>query len=102
MTHRVYVRELKPNSRGTPYEVTYEGEVLLPSAMTPLFDAARALQERGLSGPLEMWDTGRSYPRMKSTIEAAARLTVRDGGLSTPRITKWTPWGKATEEDPSE
>lgn len=81
---------LAVGQRGPLYNVTCRGELIVERTAQPLLDGARALAERGLSGPFEMWDHVRPFPRMRSTIEAAARLRVTEGeGL--PRFREWTP-----------
>lgn len=88
MTHKIYITNVKAGKRGLLYNVTYDGEVICQSSITPLLDAARTLASRGLEGNLEMWDMERPYPRMRSTIAAAAKLAVIDTG-SGPRFVKY-------------
>lgn len=88
MTHKIYIAKVKTGKRGFLYDVTYEGETICQSSMTPLLDAARTMRERGLDGDLEMWDAIRPYPRMRSTIAGAAKLAVVDTG-SGPRFAKY-------------
>jgi hypothetical protein len=71
---------------GPLFEVYYENELVCVSA-EPLLGGARALREQGLSGPLEMWDEARPYPRMRSTVEKAASQTVEEGE-GVPRFRK--------------
>lgn len=54
MTHKILVIPHQTTS-GLRYEVCYEGEMLVKSSRQPLFAAARILQERGLTGELEMY-----------------------------------------------
>jgi hypothetical protein len=88
--HKIYIREVKAGKQGLLYDAEYDGEVICASTLTPFLDACRVLQGRGLGGPAEMWDTVRPYPRMKSTVEAAAKLTVTDVGYG-PVFRKWRP-----------
>lgn len=90
MTHKIYLTKVKAGRRGLLYDVSYEGEVICQHSLTPLLDAARTLAQRGLGGDLEMWDTVRPYPRMRSTVEAAARLAMVDSGNG-PRFVKYRP-----------
>ena len=87
---KIYVVQKSYGVRGEIYEVSYNGQVIVASTSMPLLDGARALQNMGLSGPLEMWDHQRPYPRMRSTIEVAAKFTVREGDHR-PKFKKWTP-----------
>lgn len=82
---------LAVGQRGPLYNVTCRGELIVERTTQPLLDGARALAERGMSGPLEMWDRVSSFPRMRSTIEAAARLSVEEGE-GAPRLRKWKPF----------
>ena len=86
--HKIVIYAVKAGKQGLLYDAEYDGEVICISTLTPFLDACRVLQARGLSGPAEMWDMVRPYPRMKSTIEAAAKLTVTDMGYG-PTFKKW-------------
>jgi hypothetical protein len=88
--HKINIYAVKAGKQGLLYDAEYDGEVICTSTLTPFLDACRVLQARGLSGPAEMWDAVRPYPRMKSTIEAAAKLTVTDVGYG-PTFRKWRP-----------
>lgn len=88
MTHKLYIQKVKTGKRGLLYDVSYDGQTICASTMTPLLDASRALASRGLGGNLELWDTVRPYPRMSGTVEGCARLAVIDSG-SGPRFTKY-------------
>jgi hypothetical protein len=86
--HRINISVVRAGKRGLLYDAEYGGEVICSSSLTPFLDGCRVLRARGLSGPVEMWDAVRPYPRMKSTIEAAAKLTVRDTG-HWPAFRRW-------------
>lgn len=62
------------------------GDRLLCTSDTPFFDAARVLASEGVAGdePLTMTHAGSETICLRSTIQAAARLTVEDSakGLS--------------------
>jgi len=88
--HRINISVVKAGKRGLLYDAEYGGEVICSSSLTPFLDRCRVLQARGLSGPVEMWDMVRPYPRMRSTVEAAAKLTVTDAGYG-PVFRKWRP-----------
>jgi len=69
------------------------GEVLVTGTPQPFLDACRVLQARGLTGPVELWDAVRPYPRMRSTIEEATRWTVEEGRTVSPKLRKYKPFG---------
>ena len=91
--HRIYIQpstdsrtgRTKFGNSGSLYDAIYEGELIVWSSHQPFLDACRVLLARGISGPAEMWDHIRPFPRMRSTIEAAAKLTVSEG-KGTPRF----------------
>lgn len=83
--------------RGPLYEAWHAGELLDGASTQPMLDGCRALAAKGLTGPVEMWDAIRPYPRLRSTIEVAAKLTVREGSKGTPRLSKWTPYERGEE-----
>ena len=87
--HKVFVGNVRVGKSGLLYDVEHEGEVIVRGSTTPLLDACRALAERGLQGPVEMWDRVRPFPRMISTVEAGAALTIREGSAGAPRFVKW-------------
>lgn len=87
---KIYIRQKGYGSRGPLYEVSYEGQVIVPSTTTPLFDGARELEAMGVNGPLEMWDHELPYARMRSTVKAAAKSTVHEGE-NRPKIGKYFP-----------
>ena len=87
---KIYIYKVGVGKRGILYDVEFDGEVICQSSLTPLLDACRVLLSRGLTGNVEMWDYVRPYPRMRSTIEGAAQLTVTDRGAG-PVFVKWRP-----------
>lgn len=99
--HKIYINMVRTGKRGLLYDVEYNGEVICQSSLTPLLEAARTLAQRGLGGDLEMWDRVRPYPRMRSTIEGAARLAVVDLG-SGPRFAKWRSKADSEAQDGEE
>ena len=46
----------------------------------------------GLTGDVELWDETRPFPRMRSTVEATAGLTVQEGRRQSPKLSKWSPF----------
>ena len=98
---KIYIYAVKAGKRGLLYDVEYDGETICTSTTIPFLDGCRVLQERGLTGPVEMWDAVRPYPRMRSTVEAAAKLTVADIGYG-PRFKKYAPYVTIPTKDGEE
>jgi len=101
MTHRIVISPARQpdgafrySSRGPLYAARFEGEEILSRSIEPFLDGCRILKARGLSGPVELWDEIRPFPRMRSTIEAAARLTVQEGNGG-PKFRRWLPHPRA-------
>jgi hypothetical protein len=68
-------------ARGPRYAVRVnkpDGLVLIDGTTEPLFDAARVLLSRGITGRIELWDSERPFPRMRGVIEHLARKTVSE------------------------
>ncbi len=78
---RAYIELRGYGARGPRYQVRMnrpDGMVIIESTTEPLFDAARALLSKGITGKLEMWDSTRAFPRMRGDIERLATLTVSE------------------------
>ena len=88
--HRIDIEPLGLGEMGRRYLVRHAGEVLVERSRNPEFDACRALLARGITGRLEAWHQGASYPSMRLDIEKAAKLTVKDGDGGTG-FAGWTP-----------
>lgn len=86
--HHIYIQPSTDNRTGLPkfgnsgplYDASYSGKVIVRSSHQPFLDACRVLLTDGMSGPAEIWDHVRPFPRMRSTIEAAAKLRVSESG----------------------
>jgi hypothetical protein len=90
---RIYIR----NTHGARYEARLaspNGDILITSSRQPLLDACRALQARGIKGPVEMWDAERQEARMQGDIEKLAGLTVREDDKEL-RLVPWEPFPAA-------
>lgn len=105
--HRVYIcpasdanGKHRVSNRGPMFEARFEGGLICVSVQ-PLLDSARVLLARGLCGPLEMWDGVLNYARMRSTIEAAAKLTITEGDRRPRFITYRSFDGGQSKEVPS-
>jgi hypothetical protein len=69
----------------------YAGEVLLEH-WDPEFEACRALLARGITGKLEIWRLGGTYPALILDVEKAAKLTVEESDTVSVRIVPWKPF----------
>jgi hypothetical protein len=74
------------------YSAHHDGAEIVAMTRQPLLDGARALKAMGLSGPVELWDDARPFPRMRSTVEAAAELTVQENEKVSARFVKYRPF----------
>jgi hypothetical protein len=98
VAHRIVLQPIIRDGRhhhgadGPLYSVRHDGTEIVASTRQPLLDGARALQAMGLAGPLELWDDTRPFPRMTSTVEAAAGQTVQEGRKQSPKLAKWVPF----------
>lgn len=78
----------RANNRGALYSASYLGDTIVTSSSQPLLDASRILHARGLSGELQMWDCDSPYPRFRTSIAKAAKLTIEEGDRL-PRFVKF-------------
>src|SRR5262245_9170867 len=91
MSHRIEIEACGLGHRGQLYRVHYAGAVLVESSRNPEFDGARALAAKGITGRLEVWRRGGTYPAMALDIERAARLTVKEDDKGGLRFVRWQP-----------
>jgi hypothetical protein len=91
LAHRIEVQIIRYGVRGPVYRVMYAGEVLLEH-WNPEFEACRALLARGITGKLETWRPGGSFPAQILDIESAAKLTVEESDTVSVRIVPWKPF----------
>ncbi len=79
MTVHVFINRTRITARGALYEARLNspsGPVLVRESAEPMLSACRALVAIGRSGPIEVWDTARPFPRMRGDIRQLAGLTV--------------------------
>jgi len=95
MTHLIYITPVfradgrrHCTNRGPLFDVTYDGEHIARS-IQPFLDGARALTAKGLTGKLEMWDHELPHPRMRGTIEGAAKLTTFEPNKGSMQFRKY-------------
>jgi hypothetical protein len=90
--HRITIEPVSRGARGERYRVTYAGAVLAESSRDPEFDACRALLAQGITGKLETWWSGGSFPAMILDIEGAAKLTAAESDTEGLRLVPWRPF----------
>jgi len=78
MTITIDKELIRYGSKGALYRVWHNGKLLVESCRVPLFDACRALAERGMTGPVEMRRKGNMQIDMRTTVEAGTKLDVKD------------------------
>ena len=100
MSIRLDVRVTGHGRSGQLFAGSVAGEDVVTSTTTPLFNACRVLQAKGVTGPIEMWG-GEPYPRMQTTIEAGAKRTVDDGKRGI-RFARWFPDVRAARQRQSQ
>lgn len=79
---RIFIELRGYGAKGPRYRVRKnapDGIVIIESTTEPLYDAARFLLAKGITGKVEMWDRVRAFPRMGGDIERLATMTVSDG-----------------------
>lgn len=97
---RVYIEPLSLGHRGQYYSVSFEGQTLIAKTLRPSSDACRALVRLGCSGPLEIWDRERSYPRLVfHDLVKAAGLTISEGEHHGPRVIPYREWDGPFADD---
>lgn len=85
---------ISPAGRGSFYARL--GDRQLCKSTTPFFDAARVLASEGADGnePLTMTHAGSETVCLRSTVQAAARLTVEEGDRG-PSFRRYRPFNRA-------
>jgi hypothetical protein len=91
--HRVYIEPTTiRGDRGQYYRVHYRGASLIDETWNPEFEACRELLAQGITGRLEVWRLGKSYPDMLvRDIATAAERTVVENESHGPRFVRWKP-----------
>jgi len=103
--HRILISLRGHGKRGPRYAVhlnSADGPLLLEGTSQPMLDAARCLLAQNITGPIEMWDNTRGFPRLKGDIEKLARLTVSEtqAGINLRRYVERAAGGDL-EDEPS-
>jgi hypothetical protein len=79
--------------RGLLFDAHLDGRLIVGRSTQPMLDGARRLLDEGYdpATPLVMRHAGASYASLRSTVGAAAKLTVRES-TGKPSFTDWKPW----------
>jgi hypothetical protein len=82
------------STRGQLFDSKVDGRSVVKRSTTPFCDAARVLLAEGAdpSTKLVMRHEGSSHDALRSTVGAAAKLTVVDDKGGKPIFTKWSPY----------
>jgi hypothetical protein len=65
----------------------------------PIFDACRALLERGITGRLEVWRRGKTSADMQLDIERGAGLAICETATESLRVVPWRPRPDMTSQN---
>jgi hypothetical protein len=82
------------STRGQLFDGKVDGRVVVKRSTTPFCDAARVLLAEGVrpEAKLVMRHANSPYDALRSTVGAAAGLTVADDTGGKPIFTKWSPY----------
>lgn len=86
---------LTPN--GARYKVWRGEELLVKSSKAPIFDAARALVEKGVTGRVQQRRKGRTQIDMEGLIAVLATKTILETEKAGPKIIKFVPFSMSNE-----
>jgi hypothetical protein len=80
------------SNRGALFDGTVDGWSIVTRSSQPMFDGARSLLANGAdpAAKLVMRHAGSDADALRSTVGAAARLTVEEGERR-PKVTIWKP-----------
>lgn len=96
---KVTIKALRPDHRGQPYSVSFNGQTIIPKSHVPSHDACRCLVGLGFSGPLDVWADQEAYPRLRvGDIKRAAKWTVKEGVNHGPRLSAYIHFDRAAFE----
>jgi hypothetical protein len=73
---RLYIEPLSIGARGPRCRVSLgspTGPILVKASTEPSLAGARALQARGITGNVELWDNERPFPRTRGRIEELSK-----------------------------
>jgi hypothetical protein len=94
---------VRPNgygTRGQLYDAMAADRLVVRRSATPLLDACRALLAEGVvtpETPVAMRHEGKDYDALRSTVGAAAKLTVSDSDTGRPKFKTFKPWKRGEE-----
>jgi hypothetical protein len=91
----VSYRAARYGARGPIFRVTHSGKVLLARSHCPLFEACRALLDKGITGRLELWRPGKPSFDAAVDIGIGAQLTIVETEKVSIRLARWASWWDA-------
>jgi hypothetical protein len=90
--HRVIIEPTHTSPKRQYYKATLDGEVIVSKSADPEFAACRAMKAMGLSGRVEFYRPGVSYPGLiVHDLSKAAGLRVVETETVGPILKKWHP-----------
>lgn len=95
-TLKITITALKPDHRGQPYSVAFDGKTIVARSHVPSYDACRYLIGLGLTGPLEVWSGNEPSPRLRiCDIIKAAKWTVSESAARSARVVRYVPFSES-------
>ena len=95
MSIRIRLIPTTRTSRRQLYDAFVVGEKtpIVSSSWDPETDTCRALETRGLSGSVEFWHEGKSYPGLiVGDLQQFARFRIMENENTGPRFGRWRPF----------
>jgi hypothetical protein len=89
---RIRIAPTHLTENGQRYRVSWAGKTLIESTRNPEHDACRALLARGITGRLEVWRAGTTFPASSIDIERGAGWTISETEEHGPRLVRWRPF----------
>jgi hypothetical protein len=80
------------------YRVHLDGNILIDRCRDPEFDACCKLHALGMTGTVETWMTGATAPGFRLDIATGAKLATTEGNRRGPRLTKWEPFSRPSDD----
>ncbi len=91
-TFKIYVERIGGGARLDRWRVSHADLEIVASTLEPFCDGCRALAELGVTGRVEMWHAGATFPSLRGDIERCAKLTVVESAKVGPRFGCWRPF----------
>lgn len=94
-TYKIYVERIEcigGGARLDRWRVTHADVEIVAMSLEPFCDGCRALAELGVTGRVEMWHAGATFPSLRGDIERCAKLSVVESAKTGPRFGCWRPF----------